>query len=137
MVRIILFAVFRVGVYMKLHESGENYLEVMLILSRERGYIRSVDIANKLSFSKPSVSRAVSLLKKAGYIVMNDDGLITLTESGKLIAEKIYAKHCFLVKYFKFLGVSDKTAEEDACRIEHVISQETYEKLRQHFEQFY
>ena len=73
---------------MKLHESGENYLEVMLILSKERGYIRSVDIANKLSFSKPSVSRAVSILKKAGYIVMNDDGLITLTESGKLIAEK-------------------------------------------------
>lgn len=120
---------------MKLHESGENYLEVMLILSKERGYIRSVDIANKLSFSKPSVSRAVSILKKAGYIVVDDDGLITLTESGKLIAEKIYDKHCFLIKCFKFLGVPDKIAEEDACRIEHVISQETYEKLRKHFEQ--
>ncbi len=126
---------FKAGVDMKLHESGENYLEVMLILSKERGYIRSVDIANKLSFSKPSVSRAVSILKKAGYIVVDDDGLITLTESGKLIAEKIYDKHCFLIKCFKFLGVPDKIAEEDACRIEHVISQETYEKLRKHFEQ--
>ena len=81
---------------MKIRESGENYLEVMLILNKERGYIRSVDIANKLSYSKPSVSRAVSILRKAGHIVMDEDGLITLTESGRLIAEKIYERHCFL-----------------------------------------
>ncbi len=130
----LLFKLFEAGESMQLHESGENYLEVMLILNKEKGYIRSVDIANKLSFSKPSVSRAVSILKKAGHIVMDEDGLITLTESGKLIAEKIYERHCFLVKCFKFLGVSDEIAEEDACRIEHVMSQETFEKLRKHFE---
>ena len=121
---------------MELHESGENYLEVMLLLSKERGYIRSVDVANKLSFSKPSVSRAVSILKKAGHILMDDSGLITLTESGQKIAEQIYDRHCFLVTYFKSLGVSDDVAEEDACRIEHVISNETFEKLKEQFNKY-
>ncbi len=115
---------------MKLYESGENYLEIMLILSKEKGYIKSVDIANRLDFSKPSVSRAVSILKKEGFVLVNKNGLINLTEKGRHIAEKIYERHCFLIKYFKFLGVCDLNAKKDACRVEHVISEETFEKLK-------
>ena len=122
---------------MKIHESGENYLEVMLILSKEKGYIRSVDIANKLSFSKASVSRAVSILKKSGYILIDGDGFIFLKKKKKKIAEKIYERHCFLIKCFKFLGVSEKNAEADACKIEHNMSKETFEKLREHFNKFF
>lgn len=122
---------------MKIRESGENYLEVMLILSQEKGYARSVDIAKKLSFSKPSVSRAVSILKKLGYIFIDDKGRIFLTSDGRKIAEKIYERHCFLIKCFKFLGVSEKNAQEDACKIEHVMSEETFEKLRKHFNKLF
>ena len=117
---------------MKIQESGENYLEAILMLHQEKGYARSIDIANKLSFSKPSVSRAMSVLKAAGHIVMGADGLITLTDSGREIAERIYERHQLLTKYLEALGVSAETAVADACRIEHDISEETFECIKAH-----
>ncbi|MCI9414090.1 MAG: metal-dependent transcriptional regulator [Clostridiales bacterium] len=117
---------------MKLQESGENYLETILMLKNEKGYVRSIDVAHALSFTKPSVSRAMSVLKKAGHIVFDEDGGIELTASGRQIAEQIYERHRLLTDYLKAIGVSDETAAADACRIEHVISQETFERLKAH-----
>jgi len=117
---------------MKIQESGENYLETIFILANENGYVRSVDIANALSFSKPSVSRAMSILKKAGHITVDKEGQIELTASGRRIAESIYNRHQLLTEYLVSIGVSHETASADACRIEHVISQETFEKIEAH-----
>ena len=117
---------------MELHESGENYLEAILVLKNRNGYVRSVDIARELSFSKPSVSRAMSILRKAGYILMQKDGGIELTKSGLAIAEKIYTRHRMLTEWFIEIGVDPETAAQDACRMEHVISQETFEKMGAH-----
>ena len=117
---------------MKLQESGENYLEMILILKNKNDHVRSVDIAKAMAFSKPSVSRAMSVLKKAGHIVMQDDGSIELTKSGMRIAKKIYTRHRKLTEWLTAIGVSPATAEEDACRMEHVISQETFEKIGEH-----
>ena len=117
---------------MKLHESGENYLETILILKNKNGYVRSIDIAKTMSFSKPSISRAMSILKKAGHITINGHGNIELTESGLQVAERIYTRHRLLTKWLTEIGVSVKTAEEDACRMEHVISQETFDKIGAH-----
>lgn len=117
---------------MKIQESGENYLETIYILARETGYVRSVDIAHSLSFSKPSVSRAMSILKKAGHIKMDKEGQIELTPSGRQIAERIYGRHRLLTDYLTAIGVSHETAAADACRMEHVISQETFEKIEAH-----
>ena len=117
---------------MKIQESAENYLETILVLSQTHPYVRSIDIANEMGFSKPSVSRAMSLLRENGYIEMDPQGWITLTDSGMQIAEKIYERHRFLSYYLQKIGVSEKTAAEDACRIEHVISQETFERLQEH-----
>ncbi len=117
---------------MKLHESGENYLETIYILSNETGYVRSVDVAHAMSFSKPSVSRAMSILKKAGHIEVDKDGQIKLTKSGLTIAKRIYSRHNLLTDYLVALGVSSETAAADACRMEHVISQETFEKIEAH-----
>lgn len=114
---------------MKIQESGENYLEMVLILKGETEYVRSVDIARALSFTKPSVSRAMSILKKAGHITMDKDGRIDLTESGLQIAERIYKRHRLLTDWLTSIGVSEKTAASDACRMEHVISQETFDKI--------
>lgn len=114
---------------MKLQESGENYLEAMLILKQKNGYVRSVDVARYLSFSKPSVSRAVSILKKAGHISMSQDGNLELTESGEKIAERIYERHQFLTRFFIAIGVSEQTATADACRMEHVLSEETFRRF--------
>lgn len=122
---------------MKIYESGENYLEAILVLSEEKGYVRAVDVAQKLDFSKPSVSRAVSILKKAGYVSVDENGLIFLTNSGKILASKIYERHCFLVKCFEFLGVSEETARCDACRVEHAMSEETFYKLKEFFSKFF
>ena len=117
---------------MELYESGENYLETILELKNKKGTVRSIDIAHSLSFSKPSVSRAMSILKKAAYIVIDREGFIELTESGMEIAEKIYNRHQTLTNWLTALGVNPDTARQDACRIEHVISQETFEKIGEH-----
>lgn len=117
---------------MKLMESGEMYLETILVLKNKYGYVRSIDIAHEMKFSKPSVSRAVSLLKDAGYIEHDPHGMILLTDKGLEIAEKIYDRHKTLTKYLMQLGVSEETASTDACRIEHVISDESFERIKAH-----
>ncbi|MGN0608474.1 MAG: metal-dependent transcriptional regulator, partial [Oscillospiraceae bacterium] len=115
-----------------LYESGENYLETILILQKKGVSVRSVDIANELSFSKPSVSRAVGILKNGGFIEVNPDGFITLTEAGKEVAERIYERHLVLSKWLMDIGVDEQTAAADACKLEHDISAESFEKLKEH-----
>ena len=117
---------------MEIHESAENYLETILVLQRKLGQVRSIDIADELSFSKPSVSVAMKKLRTNGYIEVDKDGFISLLESGREIAEKIYERHTLLSDWLTALGVSPETAAEDACRIEHVISAETFEALKIH-----
>ncbi len=111
-------------------KSKEDYLEAILVIRQEKGYCRSVDVCNHLDFSKPSVSRAVKTLEEEGYIERRDGGFIYLTEMGQNVAEKILERHHTLTRFFEKLGVSSKTAEDDACLIEHVISDETYNKLK-------
>lgn len=120
---------------MKLQESGEMYLETILVLKERFGYVRAIDIAHELNFSKPSVSRAISLLRENGYVTFDPNGMILLTEQGREVAEKIYERHNTLCRYFIALGISEETAEADACRIEHVISEETFTKLKEHMAQ--
>jgi len=121
-----------VGIY----ESGEMYLETILILKKRNDQVRSVDVATELNFSKPSVSRAVGILKDDGYITVDASGLIDLTEKGIEIAKYIYEKHKVLTEFFtKIAKVSPETAEEDACRIEHVISDETFQSLKRILEE--
>ena len=115
---------------MRLQESGEMYLETILILSKRQRYVRSVDVANYMHFSKPSVSRAVSLLKEDEYLTVNADGFLILTEAGREVAEKIYERHQVLTDLLIRIGVEDEVAEEDACRIEHDISDETFLALK-------
>ena len=115
---------------MKIQESAENYLETILILSRRKPAVRSIDIAEELKFSKPSISVAMKRLRENGFIKVGSEGYITLTESGEKIATSMYERHRLLTDWLVSIGVDEKTAAEDACRIEHVISQETFEKLR-------
>lgn len=116
---------------MKIQESGENYLETILLLYKKNGSVRSIDIANELNFSKPSVSRAMSILKNAGLIVMDNDGHINLTDEGKEKAESIYERHKTITNFLiATLKIDSELAEKDACRIEHVISQETFEEMK-------
>ena len=117
---------------MKIHESAENYLETILILSHSKSFVRSIDIVNELDFTKPSVSVAMKKLRESGYILMDADGYITLTPSGRSIAEKIYERHTLLADWLTQLGVDKETAAEDACRIEHVISAESFEAIKRH-----
>ena len=117
---------------MKIQESAENYLEAILKIHNRQGNVRSIDIANELSFSKPSVSVAMKNLRTNGYIEMDKDGFITLLDKGREIAEKIYERHTLISNWLMHMGVSPETAAEDACRIEHVISAETFEKLKEH-----
>lgn len=117
---------------MHLQESGEMYLETILILSRKNGAVRSIDISEYMGYSKPSVSRAVGLLKADGYINVDGGGYITLTDGGKKIAEKIYERHNVLAEALKMLGVSETAATADACKIEHDISDESFEKIKEH-----
>ena len=121
---------------MRLHKSGEDYLEAILILEQKRGYVRSSDVAQQLSVTKPSVSNATRLLKEGGFLTMDEDKLIHLTELGHEVAESIYERHCILTEGLIFLGVDPETAEQDACRIEHDISRETFEKLKEYWERF-
>lgn len=116
---------------MGIHESGEMYLESILVLHKKQGVLRSIDIVNHTGYSKPSISRAVNLLRKNGYICVDGDGFITLTESGRVLAEKIYERHGVLTEFLKSIGVSDETASEDACKIEHVISDETLNCIKE------
>ena len=118
--------------YMALQESGEMYLETILILSRQLNCVRSVDISEYMGYSKPSVSRAVGLLKAGNYIVIDDDGHITLTEAGLATAEKIMRRHELLTELLVSLGVDRTVAAADACKMEHVISDETYEAIHNH-----
>ena len=117
---------------MHIQESGEMYLETILILSREKQYVRSIDVCEYMGYSKPSISRAVSLLRNSGYVDMDDRGYLSLTDSGRAIAEKIYERHLVLSTVLKNLGVDEKAAVEDACRIEHVISDETFAAIKDH-----
>ncbi|MDF2987886.1 MAG: Mn-dependent transcriptional regulator [Eubacterium sp.] len=116
----------------KLQESGENYLETILVLKNKNGNVRSIDIANELGYTKPSISRAMTILKNADYITIDDTtGYITLTDTGYNIAKAMYERHQILSTYLISLGVSPEIASRDACRIEHVISEETFERIRQ------
>ncbi len=117
---------------MALQESGEMYLETILVLSREKGQVRSVDISEYMGYSKPSVSRAVGLLKNDGFITVEKDGFIYLTEKGRSLAEKILSRHTILTQMLIQLGVDRETASNDACRIEHVISDETFQAIQNH-----
>ena len=120
---------------MKIQESAENYLETILVLKNRLGQVRSIDIVNELSFAKPSVSVAMKNLRTNGYIQMDKDGYITLLDKGFSIAQKIYERHTFLTKWLTNLGVDPEVAAKDACRIEHVISSESFEKLKEHMSQ--
>ena len=115
---------------MALHESAEMYLETIYELSQKQPYVRSIDVAETMGYSKPSVSRAVGLLKQGGYVVVDEDGFLVLTEEGRNMAEKIFARHTVVSKLLISMGVSEKTAAEDACKIEHVISDETYDAIK-------
>ena len=119
---------------MTLQESGEMYLETILILSRKSEQVRSVDICEYMGYSKPSVSRAVGLLKQGAFITVEKEGYIHLTEKGLAVAEKILNRHTILTQMLISLGVSRETASNDACRIEHVISDETFEAIRKHIQ---
>ena len=117
---------------MKIYESSEDYLEAILAIQEETGIVHSVDIADKLGFSKASVSVAMKKLRENGYIQMDKDGEIHLLEPGKEIAEKILERHRLLTKIFMVLGVDEATAAEDACKVEHDLSEETYEAIKEH-----
>ena len=119
---------------MALQESGEMYLETILVLSREKEFVRSVDISQYLGYSKPSVSRAVGLLKAGEYITIDSDGHIRLTDSGRSIAEKIFIRHKVLTEMLIFLGVDPQIAAADACKMEHVISDESFNAIQKHME---
>ena len=119
---------------MHLQESGEMYLEAILVLSQRGKPVRSIDVSEYLGYTKPSVSRAMSLLRSGGYVEVDRNNYLTLTEEGSEVAERIYERHRVLAKLFMDLGVSSETAVEDACRIEHVISDETFSAIKRHSE---
>ena len=121
---------------MKIQESAENYLEAIHVLMMRNGQVRSIDVAHYTGFSKPSISRAVGLLRDNGYVSIDQNGLLSLTEAGLKIAETIYERHTVLTDLLIKLGVSPETASEDACRIEHVISAETFEKLKEYVRKY-
>lgn len=120
---------------MHLLESGEMYLETIYVLSQKGGSVRSVDVGEYMGYSKPSVSRAVSILKKNGYVVMNEDSSLVLTDAGRALAEKIYERHDLITKFLISLGVDEKTAAEDACKMEHDISDTTLSAIKAFVEQ--
>ena len=121
---------------MRIQESGEMYLETIHVLLKEKKYVRSVDVAEHMGYSKPSISRAMGLLKNGGFIEIAPDGTITLTDSGLAVAEKIYERHTLLTQLLITLGVSEKTALEDACKLEHAISDESFEAIKKHIQTY-
>lgn len=120
---------------MAIHESGQMYLETIYILSQNSTFVRAIDVGERLGFTKPSVSRAMSILKKDGYVNVDADGAITLTETGLAIAKTMYTRHTVLSRMLMELGVDEETATEDACRIEHVISEKSFAAVQAHLEQ--
>jgi DtxR family Mn-dependent transcriptional regulator len=118
--------------FMHLQESGEMYLETILILSQKSRTVRSLDVAEYMGYSKPSVSRAIGLLKSGGYVVMDGDGYLFLTDEGQKTAAKIYERHTMLTRFLVRLGVDEKTAAEDACKMEHDISDQAFEAIKRH-----
>lgn len=122
---------------MVIKESAENYLETIFVLSKKNGAVRSIDIANEMNFTKPSISVAMKRLREDGYINMDHDGTITLTEKGREIAVKVYERHQIIAKLLIAIGVSEETAYEDSCKIEHDLSQETFEKIKEYFSSHY
>jgi len=122
---------------MKNRESMENYLETILVLGQRLGMVRSIDIANEMGFSRPSISNAMKQFRVNGYILVSEDGYITLTPSGREIAEQVYERHKLFTWYLMSLGVSEETARKDACRLEHAISQESFERMREHYQNSY
>lgn len=121
---------------MKVKEAGENYLEAILVLSNEKGSVRSIDVAHHMNHSKPTISVAMKKLRDGGFINIDSDGHLTLTDEGRKIAEKIYDRHEILAHVFIALGVSEATAYEDACKVEHDLSDETFECLKAHASKF-
>lgn len=121
---------------MKIRKSSEDYLEAMLVMRERHGYIRSVDIAAELNVTKPSVSYATKRLRENGYITMDKEGLITLTDKGLAIAEHMYERHRLLTQFFMRLGIDEKIARADACKIEHDLSEETFQAIKNHVEVF-
>ena len=120
---------------MKLHASGEDYLETILVLRKKLGMVRSVDVARHMEVSKPSVCHAVATLRDGGFLMMDEDHFLHLTDVGRKVAERIYERHRFFTEQLIAAGVDPKTAEADACRIEHTISQDSFEKIRRAHEQ--
>ena len=121
---------------MSMHESAEMYLETIYTLSLNSTSVRSIDVAEALNYSRPSVSRAVGLLKKDGYLLMDEEGFLTLTEAGRALAERIYERHTVLTATLEALGVDKETAAEDACKIEHDISDRTFEAIKVHMKTY-
>ena len=121
---------------MVIQESGEMYLETIRVLQEKTGHVRSTDIAEHMGYSKPSVSRAVGLLKSGGFIQVEKDGGIILTEAGRAVADKIYERHTLMTQLLINLGVSKETAAEDACKIEHAISDESFEAIKRHVQKY-
>lgn len=119
---------------MPLHESAEMYIETIYRLSQESNFVRSIDVAENMGYSKPSVSRAVSLLRQGGYLLMDRDGLLTLTDTGRAVAKKIFERHTVLSGLLISLGVSEEVAVQDACKIEHVISDESFAAIKRYLE---
>jgi len=117
---------------MSLYESGQMYLEAIYVLSKRNNYVRAIDVGEYLGYSKPSVSRAMSTLKRDGYVITDDEGHLFLTESGQKVAETMYTRHTVLTKMLVGLGVDEKTAAQDACRIEHVISEKSFAAILRH-----
>ena len=115
---------------MRIQESGEMYLETILRLSQKSGHVRAIDVGEEMGYSKPSVSRAMSLLKQGEYIVIAKDGAITLTKTGRELAEKIYARHTLITNFLVSIGVDEETAAEDACKMEHSISDASFEAIK-------
>lgn len=118
---------------MKLYESGEDYLEAVLMLQKKNGMVRSVDLARHMGFSKPSISHAVRVLRDGGFLNVDEDGFLHLTDIGREVAEKIYERHQFFTEQLVAAGVDQETAEQDACRIEHAISDKSFQKLRDNY----
>ena len=121
---------------MSMHESAEMYLETIYTLSLNSTSVRSIDVAEALTYSRPSVSRAVGLLKKDGYLLMDEEGFLTLTEEGRALAERIYERHTVLTAALEALGVDKETAAKDACKIEHDISDRTFEAIKAHMKTY-
>lgn len=119
-----------------MQESGEMYLETIYILSGKHAHVRSIDVCEYMGYSKPSISRAMGLLRASEHITMDDEGYITLTEAGRAVAERIYERHTLLTRMLVNLGVSEETAAEDACKMEHILSDETFAAIKKHLDDF-